>query len=74
MHVDQTNVDVIVPGDISSAAVNLVTSPSSGNLTNGQFATNHSNMQIGTAQKVENLIFSNKNLETSLFIQFFDHI
>lgn len=49
MHVDNTNVDVTLTGDAATgAAVNLVTSPNTANLTNGPFITNHSNMQIGS--------------------------
>lgn len=50
LHVDQTNVDVTLNGDTTTGgAVNLVTSSSTANLTNGPFVTNHSNMQIGTS-------------------------
>lgn len=49
LHVDNTNVDVTLAGDATTgAAVNLVTSPNTANLTNGPFVTNHSNMQIGS--------------------------
>lgn len=50
LHVDNANVDVTLTGDATTgAAVNLVTSPNTANLTNGPFVTNHSNMQIGSS-------------------------
>lgn len=52
LHVDNSNVDVTLPGDATTgAAVNLVTSPNNAvaaNLTNGPFVTNHTSMQIGS--------------------------
>lgn len=51
LHVDNTNVDVTLTGDVTTgaaAAVNLVTSSNTTNLTNGPFV-NHSNMQIGSS-------------------------